>query len=108
LLVVVADLSHVLVSSPHLATLQLRSFCLIQKQVVDLTRDPSLLRASSMPCVDTPDSRSFCMVEVVEDASMIVINRIRDGKDHTPTQTDKCVTYIASHHYSFNFKGIIN
>jgi hypothetical protein len=31
-----------------------------------------------------PDSRSFCMVEVVEDASMIVINRIRDGKDHTP------------------------
>jgi hypothetical protein len=55
-----------------------------------------------------PDSRSFCMVEVVEDASMIVINRIRDGKDHTPTQTDKCVTYIASHHYSFNFKGIIN
>jgi hypothetical protein len=48
-----------LLSEATVSMLVLPDRTLIQKQVVDLRRDPSLLRASSMPCVDTAQLSSF-------------------------------------------------
>jgi hypothetical protein len=48
-----------LLSEATVSMLVLPDRTLIQKQVVDLTRDPSLLRVSSMPCVDTAQLSSF-------------------------------------------------